>query len=404
MNISHKNNLKIWHQRTGHKNLKALCELSKRGLIEKLDVSNNEDFFCEGCQFDKQQRFSTNPREYKATKPGELIYGDICGPMSVQSLSKTLFNCVRTNLATKSKHLRVDNGTEYISLHFNDFLNKKGIQLETTAPYTPQQNGRSERDMRTIVESARSMMYSKELPLYVWSQAVNTAIYILNRTPTSQAPDSTPHELWTGKSTSLNHLRIFGSEAYMHVPENLRKKLEPNSKKVIFVGYEKESKNYRLFDPVAKTIKVLRNVVFNGENSNLRISQPPSTFLFTIDEEDSNSNHSVDEVQDNLLNNLNSDNAGNYGLRPRNNLRVPVRYELNVADIVTPQTYEEALNYPQADNWKEDTKEEVNSLEKNETWDLVPVPETSNVIGSNPDSNYSLQQSSIKVDTTRVQA
>ncbi|GBM72638.1 hypothetical protein AVEN_238223-1 [Araneus ventricosus] len=104
----------------------------------------------------------------------------------------------------------------------------------------------------------------------------------------------------------------------MYVPDNLRKKLEPKSKKVIFAGYKKESKNYRLFDPVAKTIKVSRNVVFNEENADLRISQPPSTFLFTIDEDDSNTKDSVDEVQDSLRNNPNSDNAGNYGLRPRN--------------------------------------------------------------------------------------
>ncbi|GBM75268.1 hypothetical protein AVEN_214589-1 [Araneus ventricosus] len=70
----------------GRINLKALCELSERGLIKKLDVSNKEDFFCEGCQYGKQYRFSSNPRKYKATKPGELIYSDICGPMSVQSV------------------------------------------------------------------------------------------------------------------------------------------------------------------------------------------------------------------------------------------------------------------------------------------------------------------------------
>ncbi|GBN43030.1 Retrovirus-related Pol polyprotein from transposon TNT 1-94 [Araneus ventricosus] len=132
-----------------------------------------------------------------------------------------------------------------------------------------------------------------------------------------------------------------------------------------------------------KPLKVSRSVVFNEENANLRISQPASTFLFTIDEDDSNTKDYADEVQDNLLNNPNSDNAGNYGLRPRNTLRVPSRHELNVADIATPQTYKEALNSPQADNWKEAIKEELNSLEKKETWDLVPVPETTNVIGSN---------------------
>ncbi|GBL79926.1 Retrovirus-related Pol polyprotein from transposon TNT 1-94 [Araneus ventricosus] len=270
VNISHKNNLKIWHERTGHINLKALCELTERGFIEKLDVANKEDFFCEGCQYGRQYRFSFNPREYKATKQGKLIYSGICGPTSVQSvggasyviLLKDDYSGFRTvnflkhkndaleafqkfaqlcenKFSHKIKALRVDNGTEYINLHFSDFLNKKDIQLETTAPYTPQQNERSERGMRTTVGIARSITYSKELPLYLWAEAVNTAIYILNRTPASQAPDSTLHELWTGKSTSLNHLRIFGSEAYMHVPDNLQKKLEPKSRKMIFVGYEK---------------------------------------------------------------------------------------------------------------------------------------------------------------------
>ncbi|GBM25098.1 hypothetical protein AVEN_96672-1 [Araneus ventricosus] len=134
----------------------------------------------------------------------------------------------------------------------------------------------------------------------------------------------------------------------------------------VLKGYEKEPKNYCLYDPVPKTIKVLRNVVLNEENANLRISQPSSTFLFAIDEDDSNTEDSVDEVHYNLLNNSNSDNTGNYGLRPRNTLRVTVRYELNVADIVTPQTYEKALNSPQADNWKEPIKEDLNALEKKE--------------------------------------
>lgn len=87
--------------------------------------------------------------------------------------------------------------------------------------------------MRTIMESARSMLYSKNLPLFLWAEAVNTAVHILNHVPTSQSPGSTPYELWTGKRMSLKHFRTFGSEAYMHVPDQLRKKLFPKSTKTI---------------------------------------------------------------------------------------------------------------------------------------------------------------------------
>ena len=91
------------------------------------------------------------------------------------------------------KTLHVDNGGEYCNEDFR--VSQREITLETTAPSTPEQNARAEHDMRTIVESARSMLYAKDIPLYLWAEAVNTAVYILNRTATSQAPNSTPYEL-----------------------------------------------------------------------------------------------------------------------------------------------------------------------------------------------------------------
>lgn len=50
--------------------------------------------------------------------------------------------------------------------------------------------------------------------------------------------------------------------------------------------------------------------------------------------------------------------------------------------MVTPMNYKEALNSSQADSWKEAINEELHSLQKNETWDLVPPPERDNIIGS----------------------
>lgn len=99
----------------------------------------------------------------------------------------------------------------------------------------PEQNGRSERDLRTIVDSARSMLYHHDLPIELWAEAVNTAVYTLNRTTSTQIPNSTFFELWTNKPAVLAHMRIFGSEAYMHVPDQLRNKLAPKSKKMLLV-------------------------------------------------------------------------------------------------------------------------------------------------------------------------
>lgn len=53
-----------------------------------------------------------------------------------------------------------------------------GIEHQKTAPYTPEQNGRCERDNRTIVEMARSMLYAKNLDEELWAEAVLCAVYL----------------------------------------------------------------------------------------------------------------------------------------------------------------------------------------------------------------------------------
>ncbi|XP_022849751.1 uncharacterized protein LOC111371808 [Olea europaea var. sylvestris] len=71
---------------------------------------------------------------------------------------------------------------------------KNGIKRQLTVSRTPQQNGVAERKNRTIVEMARSMLKGKGLPNLYWAEAVNTAVYILNRSPTKAVRNKTPYE------------------------------------------------------------------------------------------------------------------------------------------------------------------------------------------------------------------
>ena len=75
----------------------------------------------------------------------------------------------------------------------------------------------------------------------------------------------TPHEAWMKEKPAVDHLRFFGCVAYAHIPRDKRGKLVPKAKKSIFVGYGKESKGCRLFDPECGKIILSRNVVFNEE-------------------------------------------------------------------------------------------------------------------------------------------
>ncbi len=85
-----------------------------------------------------------------------------------------------TNTSHHVKLLRCDGGTEFIDSQMNTILTSLGIKLQTSAPYTPEQNGIAARDHRSTVESARSQIHDKGVPLNLWAEAVNYSVYVLN--------------------------------------------------------------------------------------------------------------------------------------------------------------------------------------------------------------------------------
>ena len=81
------------------------------------------------------------------------------------------------------------------------------------------------------------MMNEKHMPKSYWAEAVNTAIYLMNRCTTSGVHDVTLHEKYLGKKPDISHTRIFGSIAYVHIPDEKWQKLDPKLEKCILVGY-----------------------------------------------------------------------------------------------------------------------------------------------------------------------
>lgn len=412
--------IKVWHERLGHLNVKELQNMSKNGVIP-VTLSGNQNFICEACQYGKQARRPFLKSTRGPTQPGEIVYSDVCGPIEEPSVSgmkyfvlfkdgatsyrhvyfmkykSEVFQCfLKYNAIVKNKFqcdlhiLHTDNGCEYVNQEFTSFLEKKGITHERTAPYTPQQNGRAEREMRSIMETARTMLYAKNIPLNMWAEAVNCAIYLLNRNTSSQTGVLTPFELWHGVKPNLQHIRIFGSIGYVHVPKEKRRKLAKKSVKMLLVGYDND--NYRMYDQNTRKIIVSRDVKFD-ECSTLEEKQ--SLVEVTAEQEEDNATRSTlqDEFQHiinqqgNVLEENSSDDSmksiedpdetyipprgihleqRNITLRPRRN-----NIEVNFTEVEIPNTYEEAMNSPNSHLWKKAIVEELQSHEENQTWILT---------------------------------
>ena len=150
----------------------------------------------------------------------EILYTDVCGPMSVDArggyhyfltftYDLSRYGCiylmkhksetfekfkefqskVENHHNKKIKFLRFDRGGEYLSYEFGLHLIQCGIVSQLMPPGTPQRNGAPERCNRTLLDIVRSMMSLTDLPLSFWGYALETTTFTLNRAPSKS-------ELW----------------------------------------------------------------------------------------------------------------------------------------------------------------------------------------------------------------
>jgi hypothetical protein len=150
---------------------------------------------------------------------------------------------------TKVEGVMVDNGTEFINAELLTFFCNKGIKIFTSIPYMPEQNGVTERHIRTITEGARAMIYTTKFPKNMWSYAVKTMTYLHNCSPTRMNNGETPLERTLGEKPDLSHLQVFGCPASIAVPSQKHQKWDSKSKMGYMVGYEPYPSGYLVWFP-----------------------------------------------------------------------------------------------------------------------------------------------------------
>ena len=173
-------------------------------------------------------------------------------------------------------------GGEYWSDETDEYLKEKGIVHESTLPYTPQEDGVSERKNRTLNDKVRSSLYDSaqglmrndSLPNWLWESAVRHACWVENRTPSrALANGITPYEAYYGRKPNVGMLKVFACEAWAHIPTKFRtSKYSPRSVKGFHIGYATNMKAYQVYDPVSRRVITSRDVKFDeGDGDSERI-------------------------------------------------------------------------------------------------------------------------------------
>ena len=116
---------------------------------------------------------------------------------------------------------------------------------------------------RTIAERVRCMRLNARLPKVFWTETINTASFIINRSPSSAINFKILEEVWSGRLVDYSSLKIFSCPAYVYVQSGDHSKLDLKSRKYIFLGFGKGVKGYRLWDPISKKTMSSKDVTFD---------------------------------------------------------------------------------------------------------------------------------------------
>jgi hypothetical protein len=227
----------LWHKRLGHIGRTGLEKV--KDLVDGMEVNlPKNSCICPVCVEGKQTKLPHVQLRTRAQRPLQLVHSDLMGPIQNEAYNEKQYiltfiddythfvvvylletksevfkyfkqyeAMVNSHFERRISRLRCDNGREYLSNDMTKYLKSRGIQHELTIRYTPQQNGVAERMNRTLMERARCMLLGSKLEKCLWTEAILTAAYLVNRSPTSSLKDQVPAELWYGEKPNLNKLK-----------------------------------------------------------------------------------------------------------------------------------------------------------------------------------------------------
>ncbi|KAL2239868.1 UNVERIFIED_CONTAM: Retrovirus-related Pol polyprotein from transposon RE1 [Sesamum indicum] len=324
---------------------------------------------------------------------------------------------VKTQFEAKIKVLRTDNGSEFINANCQTLCHKLGIIHQTSCVYTPQQNGRVERKHRHLLNVARALLFQASLPLKFWGDCILAATYIINRTPTKLLHWNTPFQMLFGYAPNYSHIKIFGCLCFATNLSPHKTKFDKRAHKCVFLGYSMSQKGYKVFDLEDHTLFTSRDVIFQehlfpyAQNKVEETSSCPLPTVTAGSIPIDLSHHSpntatspLPTIAENVPTNPSSDTISTPVIPPRRSARVSqkppwlndfvcqtnsavlhsksVAYTSFVASLSAlqePRSYEEASQYPE---WRAAMNEEIQALEKNQTWKLTPLPPGKRAIGN----------------------
>ncbi|GJU98562.1 ribonuclease H-like domain-containing protein [Tanacetum coccineum] len=279
-----------WHRRLGHPGDDVIRRLESSNLISC--NKSKSPALCHACQLGKDVKLPFYSFASSVKSMFEIIHSDIwTSPISSESQIKyysifldhfshfvwvyplhkksDLFYNIVAFRAYVNKQFNVDiealqcdHRGEYDNTRFHDLFCQNGIQFRFSFPRTSQQNGKSERMLRTINNLIRTLLFQDHIPPSYWVEALNMTAHLLNILPSTAINNEIPFTKLYNQTPTYEHLRVFGCLCYPYV--DVAHKLEPRSTPCIFLGYPANHRGYRCLDLKEAVLDEYNALITNG--------------------------------------------------------------------------------------------------------------------------------------------
>ncbi|RVW18959.1 Retrovirus-related Pol polyprotein from transposon RE1 [Vitis vinifera] len=258
----------------------------------------------------------------------------------VNLLFQNFHKMIETQYNAKVRVLRSDNGGEYQSSNLQKYLEGHGIIHQTTCSNTPQQNGVAERKNWHLLEVVRASLIAAKTPISYWGEAITSAAYLINRGEYHKEIQTLDYDYHISEENESGQSELVNQEA-----GELDMSGQQFGSEDVFTEIPNQSSSVEGVlnlepDPFMKRLPHRHNrgipkPTYEPELST-KVKYPMSNYV---------SNHRLSESNKSFVNQLST--------------------------IAIPNSVQEALADPR---WKAAMNEEMKSLQKNETWELVECP------------------------------
>jgi hypothetical protein len=416
----------LWHRRMGHLSAKYLTRLSACAI--DVPAFKNLDSIlanCETCALAKSRKASHTGQRRIPKRKLEIIATDILDPTAGpndkgQKLIVTFIDvflgyvtafpiknkneapalfanfCKRMSNQLK-KHpiafLRSDNAPELIKGDLESFCFQTGIETDLGHAHTPALNSFAEKRNNLLLTLMRAMLIDSGLPVQFWPHALDTAVYLLNRSPSKLLGYRTLYEKFFEEQPSLKNLRVFGCLTFAHIPKDARAaavkkmypqsatkgrkpsntKLTPRASPLIFIGYHHTG--FYLFDINSHLVTHSCDVTFHENNVYKYVLENRKAFPANLDAQTGPEVLPEKSEQDDLDEESTLDDLASFGdhiyacalfTEVRSHHR-----PLRITDRI-PRSFQQALCSLFQIKWRRAIQQELDAHAHNNTWTVLP--------------------------------